>query len=120
MKKKRCKRCDELLPMSAYFRDRSVPDGRQRRCKECVEDRYRGKEPKKIAALLRAWGEGSSVNCCKQMILVSGEEIRCDLDAGHKGMCGFIFDKGSAHWIDRRLSDEELLKLSEGIFPDEN
>ena len=42
--------------MDAFFRDRSRDDGRQARCKECVEDRYRGKEPKKIAALLRTWG----------------------------------------------------------------
>ena len=29
-------------------------------------------------------------------------------------MCGFIFDKGSAHWMNRCLSGDELRALADG------
>ena len=51
---------------------------------------------------------------CQKTIEVGGNKAQCDLEADHRGMCGFVFDKGSAHFTDRALSDKELRDLSAG------
>ena len=53
---------------------------------------------------------------CTQTISVAGCKVRCDLPLGPNGMCGFTFEIGNVHWIDRRLSDKEMQELSRGIY----
>ena len=43
-----------------------------------------------------------------------GSRYQCDLPADHTGMCGFTADCMTAHFCDKRLSDDELIRLSDG------
>lgn len=56
---KRCRTCKNFLPLTEFTLDRSEPDGRAPRCKQCTRQyfrRYRSEKREHIAGLLRRHG----------------------------------------------------------------
>ena len=44
---KQCTKCHNILPLNAFYRDASVPDGHCRQCKQCQQERVNQPEVKK-------------------------------------------------------------------------
>lgn len=55
---KPCNRCDEWLPLSAYYADRRNSDGRQGACKGCERERQRAAYQRKHGLPEDAWRLG--------------------------------------------------------------
>ena len=56
---------------------------------------------------------------CKKNVGFADSKNKCNLPIGHTGMCGCILEPIRRYETDRMLPNDEIEKISKGIFPDE-